>query len=127
MSSSRLYPEPINTILKYSFYTLCYLGRIWYFSKPKPEDVVDIRDWTPATYVKYKRAIADFFDIEHKKFFNDDTFSTLDEMMYFGDRVDKYEHLHRIKWKRLNDEVAYNQAKSLGFWVVLFQHMRAEQ
>lgn len=33
-------------------------------------------------------------------------------MLEEGDKADKYEHLHRIRWKRMNDEVAYNRAKS---------------
>lgn len=129
MPSSRLYPEPINTVLKYTFFTLCYLGRLWVFSKLQPREALDIKHWTPHTYNKYKRAIVDFFDIEYRNRFKGsrfDTFKTLDEMMLFGDRVDKYEHLHRIRWKRMEDEMAYNQAKTLGFWPILIQHMRAE-
>jgi hypothetical protein len=123
--SARLYPEPVNTILKYSFYLLCYLSRLWYYPKPSG-DISDIKDWTPERYDQVKRGIADFFDMEHEKFFNDDTFQSLNEMLEEGDKADKYEHLHRIRWKRMNDEVAYNQAKSLGFWIVLYQHLKAE-
>ena len=126
MPSSRLYPEPINTILEYSFYFICYLSRVWYFPKPRPEEVVDIKHWTPHTYNKYKRATVDFFDMDHEKFFNDDTFRSLDEMMLFGRRVDKYERLHRIRWRRGDDEAAYTAAKSVGFWPVLIQHLKAD-
>lgn len=126
MPSRRLYPEPINTILRYSFYTLCYISRVWYYPKPKPEEVVDIEHWSPIVYNKYKRATVDFFDTDHEKFFNDDTFSTLGELLLYGNMVDKYERLHRIRWRRANDEAAYNDAKIIGFWSALIQHLKAD-
>lgn len=126
MASRRLYPEPINTVLKYSFFILCYLGRLWYFSKPLPHEVDDIKDWTHSTYEMYSNAIVNFFDIDCKEKIKNDPFKTLDEMMIEGNRVDKYEHLHRIRWKRTDDRVAYNRAKSLGFWIVLLQHLQAD-
>lgn len=126
MPSSRLYPEPINTILKYSFYVLCYLGRVWYYPPPTQAEIADIKDWTPHTYNRIKRGIVDFFDMEHEKFFNDDTFSSLDEMLVEERKADTYERLHRIRWKRLNDEVAYNQAKDVGFWTILIEHIKSE-
>lgn len=129
MPSSRLYPEPIDTILKYSFYAICFLSRLWVYSKPlsdTDEEAQCIKDWTPEHYNRIKRALVDFHDMDHEKFFKDDTFSSLEEQLHEGNNVTKYERLHRIRWRRMNDESAYNNAKTIGFWPVLLRRLSYE-
>lgn len=126
MSSKRKYPEPINTLLKYTFYIMCYLSRVWVYPNPlerNDPDAADVVDWTYAHYNAMKRAYVDYFDVDHERFFKRGFFTSLQHILTLGTQVYKYEQLHRIRWKRITDETAYNDAKTLGFWTALFEYM----
>lgn len=124
MPSARLYPEPINTILEYSFYALCFLGRVWY--KPPPAtDIDDVKVWTREHYLNIRYKLAHHYDMDHKNFFAVDTFSSLMDSLNQSSNADKYEKLHGIRWMQADDMVAYATAKSLGFWSTLIRHVKA--
>lgn len=122
----RAYPEPINTILMYTYYSIKFVCRAWVYPNPLNEDddkAQVVKHWTREEYETKKQAVLDFFNIDSPRFLDLNLYTSLLKLQQDGNMCAYYERLHRIRWKRMNDIGGFVDSKAIGFWKAVFIDM----
>lgn len=122
----RAYPEPINTILMYTYYVFKFTCRAWIYPNPlneNDEKAQVVKNWSREEYEFKKQANVDYFDADGPYFFDPrDHYTSLEQIHTEARQCAYYERLHRIRWRRLGDESGFNISKSIGFWNTIFKY-----
>lgn len=119
--------RPDSLIIRTLFYVFRFLRRIPFYPRldwqPASDVYTEVKTWTKETYrIEFDIAFKSMkLDPSKHELMTLPDCTNLREWFLGPQRVVAYEVLHKIRWKRLSDVLAYNQSKYIGFhWTMFF-------